>query len=219
MVRLEKITYSENRKKPERAASYNTKYERELHKRISMWRERRLLNDLLDMAGKVDRALDVPCGAGRLSPLMAERARDLFEVDFSREMLKLCRRNAVAYRAIVAAASVFQLPFPDASFDLVLSIRLSHHIPLHEARLDHLRELFRVSRRFVLVTFFGEESVKNRLRNLYRRLGGRKGAKLTLSKAEVRALAAERGFRVVAMRSISRVFSGHYFTLLEKPTS
>ncbi len=217
MVHLEKIQYSENRKKAERAESYDTKYERELHKRVSTWRELRVLRALLGTVGQVERALDVPCGAGRLSPLFAEHARDLFEVDFSREMLKLCRENATSYRAIIAAASAFQLPFPDRAFDLVLSIRLSHHIPLREARIDHLRELLRVSRRFVLVTFFAEESVKNRLRNLYRRLGGKKRPKLTLSAADVAAAAGERGFRVLATKSISRVFSGHYFTLLEKP--
>ncbi|MBI4605568.1 MAG: methyltransferase domain-containing protein [Planctomycetes bacterium] len=216
MIHLEKIEYSENRKRPERAASYDTKYERELHKRLSSWRERRLVERLLDRVGRCDRALDVPCGAGRLSGLIAEHASRLYEVDYSRQMLKLCRANAGTYRPLVAAASAFQLPFPDRAFDLVVSIRLSHHIPEREARKDHLRELFRVSRRHVLVTFFGEESLKNRLRELYRRLGGRKRSKHTLSRGEVEGLAREHGFEVLDSRVISAVFSGHCFALLER---
>ena len=104
----------------------------------------------------------------------------------------------------------------DGAFDLVVSIRLSHHIPAREARLDHLRELFRASRRYVLVTFFGEESLKNRMRNFWRRLGSGKRAKYTLSLREVEALAKEHRFRIVRARQLSTVFSGHVFTLLER---
>lgn len=216
MVRLEKIEYSENRRRRDKAESYNTKYERQLHKRLSDWREKRLLSKLLEPTASCDLVLDVPCGAGRLSPVIARHARQLVEMDYSGEMLKLCRSNASGYRPWVAAASAFQLPFADATFDLVVSIRLSHHIPQHEARQDHVREMLRVSRRWVLLTFFGEESLKNRLRNLYRKFGGKKRAKLTLRRAEVAQLAQAAGFRVVISRGISPVFSGHYFTLLER---
>ena len=216
MIRLEKIAYSENRRRAEKARSYDTKYDREIHKRISSWREKRLLRALLARAGSQERLLDVPCGAGRLSPVMADFAKKLYEVDYSHEMVKLSRHNARGYRPLTASASAFQLPFPDGSMDMVVSIRLSHHIPEREARLDHLREIFRTSKRFVLVTFFGEESWKNRLRNLHRRLGGKKRAKLTLRRAEVEAVAAERGFQIVKLASISTLFSGHFFALLEK---
>ncbi len=215
-MRLEKIEYSENRRKPEKAASYEVKYEKQLHKRLSDRREKSLLGSLLARTGTSERVLDVPCGAGRLSPVIARHARRLYEVDYSREMLKLCRKNAVGYTPFAAAASAFQLPFGDRTFDLVVSIRLSHHIPEHEARKDHIRELLRASRRYVLLTFFGEESLKNQLRNLYRRLGGKKRPKHTLSRVEVSQVAQAAGFRVVASKSISTVFSGHHFTLLER---
>ena len=198
-MRLEKIEYSENRRKPEKAASYDTKYQKELHKRLSDWREKNLLESLLRKTGIQEIVLDVPCGAGRLSPVIAEHARRLFEVDYSLEMLKLCRKNAVTYTPFTAQASAFQLPFADRTFDLAVSIRLSHHIPDHEGRKDHVREMLRVSKRFVLLTFFGEESLKNRLRNLHRSLGGKKRAKLTLRLSEVEELARGASFRVVAV--------------------
>jgi SAM-dependent methyltransferase len=211
-----KNPYTENRRRPDKAASYDTKYEREIHKRVSNWREKRLLSALLDATGRHARLLDVPCGAGRLSGILAGHADAVYEVDHSREMLKLCRRNACDHAPRLAEASVFQLPFADRAFDLVVSIRLSHHIPAREGRLDHLRELFRASRRFVLVTFFGEESVKNRMRNLWRKLGSGKRAKYALRLGEVEALAREHGFRIVTARGLSPVFSGHIFTLLER---
>jgi SAM-dependent methyltransferase len=209
-------SYSETRRRQDKAASYDTKYERELHKRLSDRREKRLLGSLLARVGHQERLLDVPCGAGRLSPILARHARLVFEVDYSRAMIELCRQNANGYTPLVAEADVFHLPFADAAFDLVVSIRLSHHIRDHQKRLGHLRELFRLSRRFVLATFFVEESWKNRLRNLGRRLGSGKRAKYALRRDEVAALARECGFRILAARQLSRVFSGHQFTLFER---
>jgi len=210
-----KITYSENRRRAEKAASYDVKYERELHKRLSNWKEKRLIASLLAETGRLERMLDVPCGAGRLSGVLALHAEKVFEVDYSREMLKVCRRNA-GYAARFAEASVFDLPFGDGSFDMVVSIRLSHHIPDRRARLAHLRELFRSSRRYVLATFFDEKTLKNRLRTLHRKLGGRKRPKHTLTMEEVTRVAEESGFRVLRRRRLSSIFSGHCFTLFTK---
>jgi len=216
MFRPGKIEYSENCRKLERALSYDTKYEREFHKRLSDRREKALLRSLLEMTGRHDRLLDVPCGAGRLSGIISAHAGQVFEVDYSREMLHLCRKNADSYRPLLLAASAFQLPFPNGAFDMVISIRLSHHIPDREGRLQHLSELFRTARSYVPFTFFAEESWKNRLRNLHRRLGGTKRAKYTLSVKEVEALGRKHGYAPVASKSISQLFSGHYFTLLKK---
>jgi ubiquinone/menaquinone biosynthesis C-methylase UbiE len=211
-----KITYSENRRRADKAASYDVKYERELHKRLSDWREKRLIGSLLADIGRLERVLDVPCGAGRLSGVLGRHARTLFEVDYSREMLKVCREKPREHEARFAEASAFDLPFGDGTFDMAVSIRLSHHIPDRVARLAHLRELFRISRRYVLATFFDEDTLKHRLRALHRRLGGRKRLKHTLSLEEVESAAGESGFRVLRSRKLSSMFSGHRFTLFVK---
>ncbi len=210
--------YSENLRRADQAASYNTKYEREFHKRLSDSREKRLLGEILETIGRQPTLLDVPCGAGRLSGVLSRYADRVFEVDYSLEMAKLCRTNAAqhGYEPILANASALQLPFPARSFDLVVSIRLSHHFPAREERLQHIEELLRVSRRFVLVTFFGTESLKNRLRRLKIKLGSKKRGKYTLHHDEVRATAAAAGFDFVRSWPLAHFFSGHYFALLER---
>lgn len=213
-----KLRYSENLRRADRAASYNTKYERELHKRISDRREKRLLERILRTVGHQERLLDVPCGAGRLSPVLARFADRVFEVDYSHEILKLCRANAPRgnYTPLLANATALCLPFGDQAFDLVASIRLSHHLPRIEDRLAHARELCRVSRRFVLLTFFGTESIKNRLRSARRLLGSRKRGKFTLHHRDIAAVAGECGFRLRGSWALAPFFSGHYFVVLER---
>jgi len=216
-LRTDKIEYSEHRRTREKALSYSTKYDRKLHKRISQWRESRLLDAILRRTGHSGRILDVPSGPGRLSGVIAAHGERIFESDYSVEMLKLCRRQACGYEPLPAAVTAFQLPFRSRSFDLVVSIRLSHHIPDRSGRIEHLREMMRVARRFVLATFFGEETLKNRLHQLGNRLRRlKKRPKLTLCRAEVEGLARNEGFRTVCCKSLSSLFSGHYFVLLER---
>lgn len=209
--------YSEGRRRPEKAASYDTKYDREFHKRISKRREKALLDAILARTGANDRLLDVPSGTGRLSDVLARHAERVYEVDYSLEMLRICRTNGETWGPRLAEATALNLPFADRAFDLAVSIRLSHHLPAREARLAHVREMMRVSRRSALITFFNEMSWKNQLRETQRRyLKSGKRSKYTLHRDEVRAVAAEQGFRVVGFWPLSRLFSGHDFALFER---
>ena len=214
----EKLRYSENLQDADKAASYNTKYERQLHKRISDRREKSLLEQIMQVAGHQVSLLDVPCGAGRLSGVLSRYADKVYEVDYSHAILKLCRENGPrsGYTPLLANATALSLPFGDRAFDLVASIRLSHHFPEASDRLAHVRELCRVSRRYVLVTFFGTESLKNRLRTVRRMLGSSKRAKYTMHRREVTAVAGECGFRLRGSWALSPLFSGHYFVLLKR---
>lgn len=209
------INYSRSRQREDKAASYNVKYEQEWHKRVSDRKEKRLLEAILRRMGKVSSMLDVPCGAGRLAGVMAPFAERHVKADYSAPMLDFCRSNAQGYVPRVANVSAFELPFLDRSVDAVLCIRLNHHVPQRADRLRLIDELCRVSRRFVLTTFFDESSFKNRLREWRKRRGGKKSKK-SLSREEVAERAAAAGYRVVGQWRLSSLFSGHTFALLER---
>jgi len=216
MTSTPKISYSEDRRRPEKADSYNVKYEREFHKRLSNRTERRVIEKLLARAGRVGRLLDVPCGAGRLSDVMARWTEQLYEADYAFPMLEYARSNAQSYTPEAINASAFELPFSDDAFDMVVSIRLNHHIPEREDRLRHLRELCRVSNRWVLVTVYDELGLRNRIARFRGRFRRRYKPKKTLSLAEVSQALSKQRFRPVEVGRISHLLSGHAFILLER---
>lgn len=76
-----------------------------------------------------------------------------------------------------------------------------------------MRELLRVSRGFVLMTFFDRDSIKNRLRRA-RGVMVRNKPKMTMKVSRVRELAAESGFNLVDAPHLSRIFSGHRYALM-----
>jgi tRNA (uracil-5-)-methyltransferase TRM9 len=71
---------------------------------------------------------------------------DLYGVDFSPEMLKLAQKYARKFNFAVSLslAEVSHLPYPDQTFDWIISVATYHHIKGNEERQTALSELRRV---------------------------------------------------------------------------
>ncbi|MFI9845463.1 class I SAM-dependent methyltransferase [Nonomuraea sp. NPDC051941] len=94
-----------------------------------------------------DRVLDVGCGTGYLSRILAPVVTPgghVTGVDPSPAMIDYATRHASANCTYVEGEGQ-DLPFPDGSFDLVVSSFAVHHIPAG-ARPEALRQMFRVLR-------------------------------------------------------------------------
>ncbi len=94
------------------------------------------------------RLLDVGCGPGSITRGLAERLApgQVVGVDLSKEALDDARRDAAA-RGLTnlhyQEGSVYQLPFPDASFDAVYAHQVLQHLRERESAV---REMLRVVR-------------------------------------------------------------------------
>jgi ubiquinone/menaquinone biosynthesis C-methylase UbiE len=94
------------------------------------------------------RVLDVGCGPGSITRGLAERVApgEVVGVDLSKETLEAARRDAAA-RGLdnlrYEEASVYGLPFPDASFDVAYAHQVLQHLREREAAV---REMLRVLR-------------------------------------------------------------------------
>jgi uncharacterized protein YbaR (Trm112 family) len=206
--------YRQNYQQLERAERYNAKYRRQVLKRASTGREFRLIERLLGTQPRSRLLLDLPSGGGRLSPALAPFTDCILEADVAfGQILHGRRAAALATPQVWINASALDIPLVDRSVDGVVCVRLAHHLPAAAERERLVRELLRVSQRFVLMTFFDFDSTKNRLRRLRRRFDGKK-PKITMRRDELAALAAESGFTVAACPPLSRLFSGHRYALL-----
>ena len=111
------------------------------------------------------RILEIACGTGRFTVLLAERGADVVGLDISRAMLRQGREKAA--RADLTETLEFvrgdaaRLPFPDDHFDTVVAMRFFH---LAEDPSAFLAEMRRVaSEQIVFDTFnrFSTRSVYN----------------------------------------------------------
>ena len=94
--------------------------------------------------------LDVPCGTGRIAVPVSAWGYRLSCSDISLEMIQVAReRLGLNGSGRFARASAEALPFPNGSFDVVMSMRFLPHFST-EQRRKIFPELARVSRRWVL---------------------------------------------------------------------
>lgn len=100
--------------------------------------------------------LDVPCGTGRLRPLLERRGLRYVGVDISPAMLTEAHGGDAAS---LVRASVARLPFEDGSFDVVVCCRLLHHLREPEELAVTVGELTRVARRLVVASFWDAASL------------------------------------------------------------
>jgi ubiquinone/menaquinone biosynthesis C-methylase UbiE len=71
------------------AEKYLHKHQANLGRRLSHWRDEQLARKALTLAGEPGLVLDLPCGAGRFWPLLAEKPnRVIIGADNSESMIK-----------------------------------------------------------------------------------------------------------------------------------
>ncbi len=117
------------------------------------WAEgERLLQELLDRADapEIDpgsTTLDVGCGVGRFTRVLAQRSVQVHGVDVSPEMLDRARRLLGSHANVqLHQGDGVSIPLPDASVDVAVSFVVFQHIPDPQITLGYLRELGRVLR-------------------------------------------------------------------------
>ena len=197
------------------ASSYVSEYDKKLHRKLSNRREHALLTRFSNRMDRGDWVLDLPSGFGRLSAAFASMGTRLVGADWSFSMLRERQDREQELGRLGCRARSPHFPFADRTFHCVGSIRLNHHLKSREERLAHLRELMRISHRYVVFTFFDSGSLKNRLRGFAVKYRG-KNPKRTLSLSEVREVLAQGGFEVLECPALFPIGTGHRYVLAER---
>ena len=88
--------------------------------------------------------LDIACGAGYGSALLAQRATRVTGADISQATIDHARHRYASVPGLeFRQADCAALPFPDACFDAVVSFETIEHIAAQEAFLDEMRRVLR----------------------------------------------------------------------------
>lgn len=105
----------------------------------------------LEGAGRI---LDIGCGTGLFLEVFSGSESFSIGVDFSMGMLREARKSSASWQLVQADAD--KLPFPDGSFDTVVSFTLLQNMPDPE---DTIKEMARVVDRGgkVIVTVLGKK--------------------------------------------------------------
>ncbi|MDT9632892.1 methyltransferase domain-containing protein [Pseudomonas sp. JV449] len=148
----------------EHARNYLLKHQDNLARRLSHRRDEQLASLALAIAGEPGLVLDLPCGAGRFWPLLAQTpGRMIIGADNSASMLEVAtvaQPADVVKRVRPLQTSAFDIDLPDNSVDCIFCMRLMHHIGDAQHRLAILREFQRVTRDSVIISLWVDGNFK-----------------------------------------------------------
>jgi SAM-dependent methyltransferase len=183
------------------------------------WRERReaaCLRRFLATVPRASRVLDLPCGTGRLTPLLAERDLLVVGADSSAKMVELAaanweRRKASYPPSVEARFEVRQgasTGYADGEFDAIVCNRLFHHFRESEVRVSVLREFGRICAGPILISYFDSfslDALRFRLRHWWR--GTQPDDRIPISFDTMARDVAAAGLTVVRSTSVLRGIS------------
>ncbi|MBM4181497.1 MAG: class I SAM-dependent methyltransferase [Betaproteobacteria bacterium] len=188
------------------SARYYRKHRDGLARRLSHAWDTRLARKALVLAGNPGRVLDLPCGAGRFWPLLAEREdREILAADNSSDMIGIALAQQPAHivsRVRTFRTSAFAIELPDRSVDSIFCMRLLHHVRDSAHRLAMLREFHRVTEDSVIVSLWVDGNYKawKRARLERRRAGsgkvGTNANRFVVPRAVIEQEFAQAGFTV-----------------------
>lgn len=174
----------------------------------------------LDVAQKIspiNTLLDLACGTGRMSEFLATRAYQLTCGDISDEMLAVAKRRLTSAgfgQVAFLKLDIYKTGQAAEAFDCVSAFRLFQHLT-SEQRAEALREMARVSRRFVLVNVMYTSAYYGAVRKMRLALG-RYTTRYTSTQSEVDQELTYAGLRVVESVFTQRGFNGNRVLLMEK---
>jgi len=138
------------------------------------------------------KVLEIACGTGRFTVMLAHQGADVVGLDISAAMLQQGRRKAqnteLAGTLEFLRGDAGRLPFPDDHFDTVIAMRFFHLADDPEAFLEEMR---RVSRDQIVFDTFNRFSARS-IYNWALPMGSR-----LYSKSEIAVLLAKTGLTLV----------------------
>ena len=105
--------------------------------------------------------LDIGCGTGEFSRLLAKRADRVVAIDLSPNMIEVAKRKSQQYPNIdFQVADVLQWDFPSHEFDAIVSIATVHHLPV-EKLLPKLKAALKPGGKLVILDLLEHENLRD----------------------------------------------------------
>jgi ubiquinone/menaquinone biosynthesis C-methylase UbiE len=106
-------------------------------------------------------ALDIGCGTGVFSRLLAGRSDQVVALDLSPQMIKLAKERSNEYSNIdFQVADVMAWEFPVERFDCIVSIATLHHLPF-ETMLAKMKRALKINGVLIVLDLFQSEGWRN----------------------------------------------------------
>jgi len=198
------------------AAGYEKTRFQGIYGRFKNWNTKRVISKLIRFTGRKGIALDIPCGTGRLSPLILKSGYKWIGADISLEMMRESRKRMDGFEGSFwnIRLDAETMALKDNSIDCIFSIRFIYHIPV-EIRYRMLQEMRRVTKKWIIIDY----NYPNRFKEMARRIGSllnQSPVKRRITFEEISKELRENGLNIYEAIPASRLFSDNLLLLCNK---
>jgi ubiquinone/menaquinone biosynthesis C-methylase UbiE len=111
-------------------------------------------------------ALEIGCGTGAFSRLLAERTKQVLAVDLSPNMIALARQHSKQYPNIeFQLADAMSADLPAEHFDCIVSIATLHHMPTAQA-INRMKQYLKTNGHLVILDLLQTKTVADIFTNV-----------------------------------------------------
>lgn len=127
------------------------------------WNRNNYYHDFLlkNLPRNCQHILEIGCGIGTFSRLLATRSNRVTAIDLSPKMIEIAKTLSKSHTNIdYQVADVLEANFPDEQFDAIVSIATFHHLPLDEV-LPKLKKALKTGGKLLILDVSRMESVQD----------------------------------------------------------
>lgn len=174
------------------------------------------LDPLKHLEPRCERLLDAGCGGGKYTLPLRMRGFDVVAVDISLGTLGIANERSASRNLDIAflAANIYQMPFQDASFDVIWCYGVLQHLLLKErhSAIDEFRRLLK-KEGLLFIEVMGEEDMRYGGSEIERNTFSRKNGIIYhyFNKTELGELLDGFSYDIFESRKEKR-FNGKYYT-------
>lgn len=204
----------------EKAAAYLSQYvEGTKWARLTMWKQRRIIENFLDACNfdEDDVLLDAPCGTGYAGKLLISLPCKVVASDISIEMMELAEMeyDKTNFQGFFQA-DLTNSPFREGFFKCVLVLALMHRLP-QDIRKLILNEVHKISNEFAIISFSESNLVQDIKQKILLKIKkSHIPAPASISITTIESELKSAGFEILKRKNIFRFFSAKLVYLLRK---
>lgn len=113
---------------------------------------------LSHISDNIDTALDVGCGKGEFTYLLARKSKRVVGIDLSEEMIKAARKNNKDGRVSFLVGDVMEDDIGKAKYDCIATIAAAHHLPMKEF-LSKMKDALKKDGVFLLLDLYKADTI------------------------------------------------------------
>jgi 2-polyprenyl-3-methyl-5-hydroxy-6-metoxy-1,4-benzoquinol methylase len=111
------------------------------------------------------KALEIGCGTGAFSRLLARYSKQVLALDLSPNMIQIARRQSIQHTNIeFQIADVMSVDLPAEHFDCIVSIATLHHLPARRA-IKRMKESLKTNGHLIILDLLQSEALSDLFTN------------------------------------------------------